>query len=214
MGDMDTQTTPTFDIGFHRYVAQQIESGRATTGLIEGSHEQLLAEVERLTAILSEVKSKQPITVNTREGLQALIEVERLLHQVPLPVSEPAIATETIPVSTFVGLIDALAKQDAEAKVIVEYMGMRSNPRAMGSYRGFYDQLAIRPDGMDPRTVGVVLKKLRSILRKGIDGEGGPYKIDTFTGVWVDRGQAEGQHLCALRVEGDSVVLMTEPREW
>jgi hypothetical protein len=179
-----TEETQTFNIGFHRYVAQQIESGRATTGLIEGSHEQLLAEVERLTKLVF-----------------------------PEP-AKPQTVTAPVAVDTLVGLMDVLAKHVPTAEVQVEHMGTKSSPGYMGSYRGYYDQLAIRPDGQNPMTVADVVKKLRTIFRKGIPGEGGPYEVRTFTGVWVDRGQAEGQHLTAVRTEDGIVILMTESRDW
>lgn len=179
-----TEETPTFDIGYHRFVAAQIESGRATTAMIEGSHEHLLAEVERLTCLVSPAK----------------------LH---LPAS-----TEPVEVSTLVGLIDVLAKQRRNADIQVEYMGMKSSPGYMGSYRGSYDELAIRPNGREPQTVDDVLKTLRTIKRKGIQGEGGPYEVKPHTGVWVDRGQAEHQHLSGVRVQGGIVIIMTESRDW
>lgn len=184
MEAMDTEQKPAFDINHHRWVAAQIECGRATPAMIEGSHEHLLAEVERLTYLVSPAK----------------------LH---LPAS-----TEPVEVTTLVGLIDVLAKQRRNADIQVEYMGMKSSPGYMGSYRGMYDQLAIDPDGREPRTVADVLKDLRTIKRKGINGEGGPYEVKSHTGVWVDRGQATHQHLCGVRVQGGVVVIMTEPREW
>ncbi|QOD05964.1 hypothetical protein [Pseudarthrobacter sp. BIM B-2242] len=175
---------PAFNISHHRWVASQIQSGRATSALVEGSHEQLLAEVERLTHLVSPAKRNLPGS------------------------------TEPVEVSTLLGLIDALAKQRRDADIQVEYMGMKSSPGYMGSYRGMYDQLAIAPDGTDPQTVADVVKSLRTIKRKGINGEGGPYEVQTHTGVWVDRGQAEHQHLSGVRVDGGIVIIMTEPREW
>lgn len=173
-----------FNIEYHRFVASQINSGRATTAMIEGSHEQLLAEVERLTHLVSPAKLKK--------------------------------AASTVPAeaSTVPGLIDVLAKHRRDAAVQVEYMGMKSSPGYMGSYRGMYDQLAIHPDGPKPQTVADVLKSLRAIKRHGINGEGGPYEVQPHTGVWVDRGQAEQQHLSGVRVEGGIVILMTESRDW
>lgn len=47
MTGMDTQELPVFDINYHRYVAQQVNTGRATHHMVESSHETLLAEVER-----------------------------------------------------------------------------------------------------------------------------------------------------------------------
>lgn len=184
MEAMDTEQGKTFDIGYHRWVAHQIETGRATAAMVEGSHEHLLAEVERLTYLVSPAK----------------------LH---LPAS-----TEPVEVTTLLGLIDVLAKQRRNADIQVEYMGMKSSPGYMGSYRGMYDQLAIDPDGREPQTVADVLKTLRTIKRKGIQGEGGPYEVQSHTGVWVDRGQANHQHVSGVRVDGGVVVIMTEPREW
>lgn len=181
---MDTeQDAPSFDIGYHRWVASQISSGRATVGMVEGSHEQLLAEVERLTHLVSPAKLKK------------------------------AASTEPVEASTVLGLIDVLAKHRRDAAVHVEYMGIKSSPGYMGSYRGFYDQLAISPDGLKPQTVADVLKSLRAIKRNGINGDGGPYEVQSHTGVWVDRGQAEQQHLSGVRVEGGIVILMTESRD-
>jgi hypothetical protein len=182
--DTATYTPPAFDISHHRWVASQIRSGRATAATIEGSHEWLLAEVERLTYLVSPAKLKL------------------------------AARTEPVPVDTLVGLIDVLAKHHKAADVQVEYMGMKSSPGSMGSYRGFYDQLAIDPDGREPMTVASVLKELRTLRRKGISGDGGPYEVKPHTGVWVDKGQAEQQHLSGVRVDGGVVVIMTEPREW
>lgn len=181
---MDTQTLPTFDIGHHRYVAQKIREGRATTGMIEGSHEHLLAEVERLTYLVSPAKLKQPAR------------------------------KEPVEVTNLLALIDILAKHPRTAAVQVEYMGMKSSPGYMGSYRGYYDQLAIDPDGRAPVTVAAVLKELRTIKRKGITGDGGPYPVKPHTGVWVDRGQAEQQHVSGVRVDGGVVVIVTGERDW
>lgn len=184
MTSMDTAQIPTFDIGYHRYVAAQIRSGRASSSMVEGSHEWLLAEVERLTYLVSPAKLKQPAR------------------------------TEPVEVTNLLALIDALAKHPRDADVQVEYMGMKSSPGYMGSYRGYYDQLAIDPDGREPQSVADVLKALRSIRRKGIDGDGGPYPVHAHTGVWVDRGQAQQQHISGVRVDGGIVIIMTEERDW
>lgn len=93
-------------------------------------------------------------------------------------------------------------------------MGMKSSPGYMGSYRGYYDQLAIDPDGSEPKSVSDVLKELRAVRRKGINGDGGPYPVKSYTGVWVDRGQAQQQHVSGVRVDGGIVVIMTEERDW
>lgn len=184
METMDTQELPAFEINHHRYVAQQIRNGRAHTHLVESSHEALLAEVERLTYLVSPSKLRQPAR------------------------------TEPVAADNVLALIDVLAKHPREADVQVEYMGMKSSPGYMGSYRGYYDQLAIHPDGSGPKSVSDVLKELRTIRRKGINGDGGPYPVQPHTSVWVDRGQAEQQHVSGVRVDGGIIVIMTEERDW
>lgn len=169
---MDTQELPAFEINHHRYVAQQIRNGRAQTHLVESSHEALLAEVERLTYLVSPSKLKQPAR------------------------------TELVEATNLLALIDVLAKHPREADLQVEYMGMKSSPGYMGSYRGYYDQLAIDPDGSEPKSVSDVLKELRAVRRKGFNGDGGPYPVQSHTGVWVDPGQAQQQHVSGVRVDG------------
>jgi hypothetical protein len=181
---MDTQDRPAFDINHHRYVASRVECGRAHPDLVASSQEALLAEVERLTYLVSPSKLKQPAR------------------------------GEAVEVSNVVALIEALAKLPKNAAVVVEYMGMKSSPGYMGSYRGYYDQLRIEPNGPEPKTVAEILKELRGIRKRGIVGDGGPYPVQPFTGVWVDRGQAEQQHLSGVRVDGGIVVIMTEERDW
>lgn len=43
----------------------------------------------------------------------------------------------------------------------------------------------------------------------------GPYTVKSYTGVWVDRGQAaEQQQVPGVRVDGGVAVTMTEERDW
>lgn len=91
---------------------------------------------------------------------------------------------------------------------------MKSSPGHIRSYRGYYDQLAIDPDGREPKSIADVLKELTGTRQKGIVGDGGPYPVKSYTGVWVDRGQAEQQHLSGVRVDDGVVVIMTEERDW
>ncbi|HEX9088687.1 MAG TPA: hypothetical protein VF867_14310 [Arthrobacter sp.] len=182
---MDTYEPPAFDINYHRYVASRIACGRAMPDTVAASQEMLLAEVERLTYLVSPAKLKQP----TRG--------------------------ETVEVSNLIALIDALAKHPKNASVVVEALGMKSHPGEMGSYRGYYDQLSIEPKGREPKTVADVLKELRSIRKKGIIGDGGPYEVKPFTGVWIaEYGDCSQQHLSGVRVDGGVVVIMTEERDW
>jgi hypothetical protein len=182
---MDTYGLPDFDINHHRYVASRVECGRAHPEMVAASQEVLLAEVERLTYLVSPAKLKLPAR------------------------------GEPVEVSNLIALIDALAKLPKNAAIVVEALGRKSSPGSMGSYRGYYDQLRIEPKGREPKTVAEVLKELREVRKKGIIGDGGPYEVKPFTGVWVaEYGECSQQHLSGVRVDGGVVVVMTEERDW
>jgi hypothetical protein len=183
---MDTQELPAFDINHHRYVAQQVRTGRAHHHMVESSQEMLLAEVERLTYLISPAKLKQPAK------------------------GEPVEAHSLGPI------IAALAKQPRNASVVVECLGTKSHPGEMGSYRGYHDELRIEPNGRAPKTVADVLKELRRFRKSGITGyKGGDYPATDRTGVWVaEYGECSQQHVSGIRVDGGVVVIMTEERDW
>mgnify|MGYP003429488610 FL=1 len=182
---MDTQELPAFDINHHRYVASRVECGRAHPDMVAASQEVLLAEVERLTYLISPAKLKQPA-----KG-------------------------EPVEVTNLIALTDALAKQPKNAAVVVECLGRKTSPGDMGSYRGYYDQLRIEPKGREPKTVEDIVKQLRGIRKKGIIGDGGPYEVKPYTGVWIaDYDDCSQLHLSGVRVDGGVVVIMTEERDW
>jgi hypothetical protein len=185
MKSVDTREFPAFDIDHHRYVASRVQTGRAHPDMVASSQEVLLAEVERLTRLVSPAKLKQPAR------------------------------GEPVAVSNLLTLIDALAKQPRNAAVVVEAQGRKSSPGEMGSYRGYYDQLRIEPNGREPKTVAEIFKELRDIRKGGIRGEGGPYPVKPYTGVWVaEYNDCSQQHLSGMRVDGGVVVIMTEERDW
>lgn len=183
---MDTHTLTSFDITYHRTVAQQITTGRATSQTVESSHETLLAEVERLTYLISPAKLKQP-----GHGL---------------PVEAHDLGT----------IIAVLAKHPGNASVVVECRGRKTHPGDMGSYRGFHDELRIEPNGRAPRTVADILGELRRFRKTGFPGcKGGDYPANDRTGIWVsDFDEASEQHVSGVRVDGGIVVIMTEERDW
>ncbi len=183
---MDTDTLPAFDINHHRYVAQKAREGRAHPHMVESSQEVLLAEVERLTYLVSPAKLKQPA------------------HGVPVEAS------------TFGPIVAALAKQPRNASVVVECLVRKSHPGSIGSYRGYHDELRIEPNGREPQTVADVLKDLRRFGKSGITGyKGGDYPVTDRTGVWVaEYGESSQQHVSGVRVDGGIVVIMTEERDW
>ncbi|ACL42303.1 hypothetical protein Achl_4352 (plasmid) [Pseudarthrobacter chlorophenolicus A6] len=183
---METQKLPAFDINHHRYVAQKAKEGRAHQHMLEASQEALLAEVERLTYLISPAKLKQP-----------------------------AIG-EQVEASTVVAVIAALAKQPRNAAVLVEYYGSKSHPGEISSYRGYHDELRIGPQGREPKTVADVLKDLRRFRKNGITGyKGGDYPVTDSTGLWVAYyGESSHQHVAGIRVDGGVVVIATEERDW
>ena len=42
----------------------------------------------------------------------------------------------------------------------------------------------------------------------------GAVPVMSYTGVRVERGQAEQQHVAGVRVDGSVAVIMTEERDW
>jgi hypothetical protein len=187
MTGMDTQEVPAFDINHHRYVAQQAKTGRAHHHMVESSQEMLLAEVERLMYLLSPAKLKQPA------------------HGLPVEAHNLGM------------LMAAFSKQPRNASVVVEYLGRKSHPGEMGSYRGYHDELRIEPNGREPRTVADLLKDLRRFRKNGIIGyKGGDYPVTDRTGIWVaDYGETSQQHVSGVRVDGGVVVIITtEERDW
>ena len=183
---MDTQELPGFDINYHRYVASRVACGRAMPDTVAASQEMLLAEVERLTYLVSPAKLKQPA------------------HGLPVEAHNLG------------SIITVLAKHPRNAAVVVEYLGSKSHPGEMGSYRGYHDELRIEPKAREPKTVADVLKDLRRFRKNGISGyKGGDYPATDRTGVWVaEYGECSQQHVCGVRVDGGVVVIMTEERDW
>jgi hypothetical protein len=52
------------------------------------------------------------------------------------------------------------------------------------------------------------------VHRNGIVEVGEAVPVKSYTGVWVDRGQAEQQHVSGVRVDGRVAVTITEERDW
>lgn len=98
---------------------------------------------------------------------------------------------------TLGGLIDRLAKLPAECSIQWDFGYLK--PTAVGSYRGYYEQLAIgHTDGHEDgfRTVGELLANLRAAVGATFTGyKGGSYVMHRDTPVWLGNYGESGAHM-------------------
>lgn len=86
-------------------------------------------------------------------------------------------------------------------------------PCHVGSYRGYYDHLAVRYDlGSTDATVAEFLKHLEGAVGTYFQGwKGGEFRMDRHTPVWVaNAGDAPSTAIVGLIVESLQVTLVTE----
>lgn len=106
-------------------------------------------------------------------------------------------------------LIKALKQEDAASRVQFDFCDFV--PGKLGSYRGYYDQLAFdySPDG--DMTVGELLAHCKETVGKTFTGwKGGEYLMDEQTELWVAQpGRSSGTAVADVR-GGWPVVLVTE----
>jgi hypothetical protein len=88
--------------------------------------------------------------------------------------------------------------------------GWRSHPGKLGSYRGYYDHLAIEPVD-NPTTVGDFLKQAKAAVGKTFQGyKGGDYKMAGYTPVWVSPyGEVSGRRFIGVVFDGETVRLLS-----
>lgn len=96
--------------------------------------------------------------------------------------------------------------------IVGESMDRRAAPCSVGfvgSYRGYYDDLAIAPAFNGRETVAGTLAKLESALGATFTGyKGGEFVMDDATPLWVaGYGHASGLAVMQVLREGDSVCL-------
>jgi hypothetical protein len=81
-------------------------------------------------------------------------------------------------------LIDELSKFKPDAWVMFAFGRLR--PGHVESYRGYYDELAIEPDGTEQRTVGDLLAELQAAVGCTFMGyKGGEYVMGLDTPLWA-----------------------------
>jgi len=89
--------------------------------------------------------------------------------------------TETIRLGAFIELLKKESKTNP-----IRYDFGYFIPRGIGSYRGYYDHLALGFWGEGEITVGEVLKLCQEALGKRFEGyKGGTYLMDNDTPLWV-----------------------------
>lgn len=108
-------------------------------------------------------------------------------------------------------LIAALEKVPATEKLTLNGAGLGD----IGSYRGYYDEVALEPDGK-VGTVGEALQRLRLALGSTMTGyKGGDYVIQSSTPVWVSHyGECSGQYVTGVAILADGIGLATEQAHW
>ncbi len=127
-----------------------------------------------------------------------------------------------LPLSTFKpttslgALIAALERCGADADVQFDFCYLR--PTTLGSYRGYYDDLAlgwtnesVSGGGHWPK-VSAVIAELKSAIGKTFEGwKGGSYTMSEKTPVWVaNSGDSGGTGIVAIQNEGHTVILITD----
>jgi hypothetical protein len=117
-------------------------------------------------------------------------------------------------------LIEALSKiENKEADVQFDFCYLR--PTKVGSYRGYYDHLALGwsdesvtdKDGKFLRhwpSVQSLIDELKAAIGRTFEGwKGGDYRMTEETPVWVaNRGESGGTGIIEIGVEGDHTVLL------
>ena len=106
-------------------------------------------------------------------------------------------------------LIDALSKLKAGAEVRFDFVYFA--PAGLGSYRGYYDHLALGY-GTNKMTVATLLEELRGALAPGKTyggWKGGDYRMTRDTPVWVDNpGESSGTAIVGLRQKYEGLFVL------
>lgn len=108
------------------------------------------------------------------------MDFEKIHKMVKAAAAEEAAAAGQI---TLGALIDGLSQCKPDAYIQFRFASL--NPGRLRSYRGYYDHLAIEPDGSFTR-VADFLQHARHVLGKSFEGyKGGDYVMDDDTPIWV-----------------------------
>lgn len=103
--------------------------------------------------------------------------------------------------------------ESVPADTLVVFDGGGS-PGHLSSYRGYYEFIAIEPNG-EPRTAGDFLQEIRDAIGRVFTGyKGGDYTMTKMTPVWVSAyGHASGLGLIGAAMVNGQLVLQTKQIE-
>jgi hypothetical protein len=107
-------------------------------------------------------------------------------------------------------LIDELKRSPPENSLVFDFC--RYAPMGWGSYRGYYEDMALIPRKED-RTVKDFLAEMKEAIGKKMTGyKGGDYVVQRATPVWVsEHGNADGTYVSGIvRDRWGSTVLKTD----
>lgn len=115
-----------------------------------------------------------------------------------------------------IGELAALLRATPPDKVVIADApnGPVTVSRDVMSYRGYYDQLAIEPDGQT--TAGALATALSEAIGESFQGyKGGDYSMSRNTPVWLSRhGDASGYAVTGVVEAEDAVILNITKEEW
>lgn len=114
---------------------------------------------------------------------------------------------EPISLGEFMTLLRA---QPRLGRVVFDHRRGDWLPNKFLSYRGYYDQLALSHDGMEPPTVASLLQLAEAADGAVFEGyKGGRYTMDQFTPVWAaDYGEWPGRAVVGVRYDKDAGVVV------
>ena len=111
------------------------------------------------------------------------------------------------PILSLGELILLLRLQPQTNAIKIDYGG---NPGSLDSYRGYYKDLAISPDGDTEKTVAAFLSDCENSVGKTYDGyKGGEFTMTKQTFMWVACYGTTGKMLTGVESKGKSTVLVT-----
>lgn len=113
---------------------------------------------------------------------------------------------------TLGALITLLKNEPADHQVVYDFAGLQ--PTSLGSYRGYYEHLALGHTcemSFGDMSVAQLLAELEAAVDKVYEGyKGGDYRMGTDTPLWVaNYGSASGAAVVGVRHYGHVTVITT-----
>ncbi len=110
---------------------------------------------------------------------------------------------------TLGGAIEKLGGMDRESIVVFDF-NRNVGPESPHSYRGYYSDLSLSPSGKGV-TVAAFLRDCTAANGHTFEGyKGGDYMMTESTPLWAAFYGDTGRAIIDLRVEGDTIVLVTK----